>query len=85
METRAYATEELQKLGFRVLPSYANFIFAESDRVEGGELYRQLKARGILVRHFDKPRISNFNRITIGTRSDMDAFLKAVREILGEN
>ena len=85
METRAYTTEELQKLGFRVLPSYANFIFAESDRVEGGELYRQLKARGILVRHFDKPRISNFNRITIGTRSDMDAFLKAVREILGEN
>ena len=85
METRAYTTEELQKLGFRVLPSCANFIFAESDRVEGGELYRQLKARGILVRHFDKPRISNFNRITIGTRADMDALLSAVREILGVN
>ena len=83
METRAYTTEELQKLGFRVLPSCANFIFAESDRIEGGELYRQLKARGVLVRHFDKPRISNFNRITIGTRADMDAFLNAVREILG--
>lgn len=83
MKTRAYTTEELQKLGFRVLPSCANFIFAESDRIEGGELYRQLKARGVLVRHFDKPRISNFNRITIGTRADMDAFLNAVREILG--
>ena len=82
METRAYTTEELQKLGFRVLPSCANFIFAESDRIEGGELYRQLKARGVLVRHFDKPRISNFNRITIGTRADMDSFLNAVREIL---
>ena len=83
METRAYTTEELQKLGFRVLPSCANFIFAESDRIEGGELYRQLKSRGILVRHFDKPRISNFNRITIGTRADMDAMLAAVRDILG--
>ena len=84
METRAYTTEELQKLGFRVLPSSANFIFAESDRIEGGELYRLLKARGILVRHFDKPRISNFNRITIGTRANMDALLHAVRDILGE-
>ena len=83
METRAYTTAELEKIGFRVLPSCANFIFAESDRIEGGELYRQLKARGVLVRHFDKPRISNFNRITIGTRSDMDAFLRAVKEILG--
>ena len=83
METRAYTTAELEKLGFRVLPSCANFIFAESDRIEGGELYRQLKSRGVLVRHFDKPRISNFNRITIGTRSDMDAFLHAVQEILG--
>lgn len=83
METRAYTTSELQKLGFHVLPSCANFIFAESDRVEGGELYRKLKARGILVRHFDKPRISNFNRITIGTRADMDALLAAVRDILG--
>jgi histidinol-phosphate aminotransferase len=83
METRAYTTVELEKLGFRVLPSCANFIFAESDRIEGGELYRQLKSRGVLVRHFDKPRISNFNRITIGTRSDMDAFLHAVKEILG--
>ena len=83
METRAYTTAELEKLGFRVLPSCANFIFAESDRIEGGELYRRLKARGVLVRHFDKPRISNFNRITIGTRSDMDAFLRAVKEILG--
>jgi histidinol-phosphate aminotransferase len=82
METRAYTTAELEKLGFRVLPSCANFIFAESDRIEGGELYRQLKSRGILVRHFDKPRISNFNRITIGTRSDMDAFLRAVKDIL---
>lgn len=83
METRAYTTERLRELGFTVLPSVTNFIFAASDRVDGGELYRALKKRGILVRHFTNPKIENYNRITIGTREQMDALLTAVTEILG--
>lgn len=83
METRDWVTAELQKLGFSVLPSKANFIFAESAKISGGELYRQLRSRGILVRHFDSPRTGNFNRITIGTRQDMEALVAAVKEILG--
>ena len=85
METRAYTTSELEKLGFSVLPSASNFIFAKSDRIDGGRLYRELKSRGILIRHFDKERISDYNRITIGTREEMDAMLEKINEILEED
>ena len=82
METRAYTTRELEKLGFTVLPSRANFIFAKKDGVDGGALYRGLKERGVLVRHFDKERVRDYNRITIGTREQMDIFLEKVKELL---
>ena len=52
IETRDYTTKELEKLGFYVLPSKANFIFAKSDKISGEELYLQLKKNGILIRHF---------------------------------
>ena len=81
-ENREYTKAALISLGFRVLPSAANFLFAESDRIEGEELYLALKSRGILVRHFKKERIKNFNRITIGTKEEMQAFVKAVADIL---
>ncbi len=84
MNTRDYTTDALRALGFRVLDSKANFVFAASGRIEGGELYRQLKARGILVRHFDKDGISNYNRITIGTREQMEVFIATVTDILEE-
>ena len=84
MENREYTRDKLISLGFNVLPSDANFLFAESPDVSGEELYLALKARGILVRHFSKERIKNFNRITVGTRAEMDALLDAVREILGD-
>ena len=81
-ENREYTKEALTSLGFMVLPSSANFLFAESDRIDGEELYLALKSRGILVRHFKKERIKNFNRITIGTKEEMQAFVKAVADIL---
>ena len=81
-ENREYTKEALIALGFRVLPSSANFLFAESDRIDGEELYLALKSQGILVRHFKKERIKNFNRITIGTKEEMQAFVKAVADIL---
>ena len=84
METRAYTTDALRDLGFAVLDSKTNFVFAKSDRIGGGELYRALKERGILVRHFDKDIITDYNRITIGTRAQMDALITAIREILNE-
>ena len=85
MEARAYADSELKKLGFSVIPSAANFIFAKSDRIDGGRLYRELKSKGILIRHFDKERISDYNRITIGTREEMEAMLEKIKEILEED
>ena len=84
MENRAWTVAELESLGFTVLPSSANFIFARSGRIDGGELYAKLKARNILIRHFDKPEISAWNRITIGTREQMDILLRNIREILEE-
>ena len=83
-ETRAYTAAALQALGFEVLPSCANFLFARSPAVDGLALYEKLKARGVLVRHFTNPRSAQFNRITIGTREQMDALLDAVRAILEE-
>ena len=73
-----------EALGFEVLPSRANFLFARSPRIGGDALYRALKARGVLVRHFDVPRISDFNRITIGTPAQMDALIDAITRILEE-
>lgn len=84
MENRAYASEELKKLGFRMTDSKTNFIFAAHPEADGGELYRRLKDRGILVRHFDKPRIAQYNRITVGSREQMEALVTALKEILEE-
>lgn len=84
IENRDYTTRELQALGFYVIPSKANFIFAKSDKIGGEELYLKLKDNGILVRHFTKEAIKDFNRITIGSIPEMEAFVKAVKQILEE-
>ena len=84
MENRAYTTDALRALGFEVLPSLTNFVFAKSDRIGGEALYLELKRRGILVRHFGKADITDYNRITIGTKEQMEAFVAAVKTILEE-
>lgn len=81
---RAYTTEALTSLGFEVLPSKANFVFARSKKIGGEELYTKLKKRGILVRHFKTEKIKDFNRITIGTLDEMKSLVAAVEAILGE-
>ena len=81
--TREAATERLRALGFTVLPSKANFVFVKSDRVDGGTLYAELKKRGVLVRHFDAPRIADYNRITIGTPEQMETLIDTIKQILG--
>ena len=81
-ETREYTAGKLKAMGFSVLPSLTNFLFARHPDVAGEALYRELKAQGVLVRHFDKPRIRAYNRITIGTREQMDVFLAATEKII---
>ena len=83
-QTRAWTVGELENLGFTVLPSQANFIFARSDRIPGGELYRKLKENGILVRWFDADRIRDFVRITIGSMEQMEALVDEVGRLLEE-
>ena len=81
-QNRAWTTEMLEKLGFTVLPSLSNFVFARTDRMDGERLYLALKDKGILVRHFSSPRIRDFNRITIGAIEDMRALKTALETIL---
>ena len=82
MDTRAWTMQQLTDRGFTVLDSRANFVFASTERINGGALYKKLKKNGILVRHFDAPRIDNWLRITIGTPEQMQALMDAVDKIL---
>ena len=82
MRTRAMVAGALEALGFYVVPSSTNFLFVRHPLLAGETIYRELKARGVLVRHFTAPRISEFNRITVGTRAQMDVLLVALEDIL---
>ena len=81
---RAWTVRELEELGFTVLPSSANFIFAKSDKLPGGELYRKMKENGILVRWFDADRIRDYVRITIGSLDQMTALVDEIARLLEE-
>ena len=81
---RVWLVNELENLGFTVLPSQTNFIFAKSDKIGGGDLYRKLKENGILVRWFDADRIRDFVRITIGSQEQMAALVDKVKQLLKE-
>ncbi len=83
-ETRGWTTGKLEALGFTVLPSSANFIFVSNPLFPGDSFYRLLKERGILIRHFDKKRISSFSRITIGRREDMERLITVTEELINE-
>ena len=74
----------VQRGGFACTDSRSNFLFAESSRKDGGTLYRKLKEKGVLVRHFDAPRIANRLRITIGTPEQMQALVETLDKILEE-
>lgn len=79
-ETRKWLAEQLTAIGFKVLPSETNFIFAQPKH-DAEMIFKTLKERGFLVRYFKLPRISQFIRITIGKREDMEAFVKCITEI----
>jgi histidinol-phosphate aminotransferase len=80
--TRERVAGTLQSLGVTVLPSAANFVFIKASGIGGAEFFSALRQRGILVRHFNKERIADYLRVSIGTDKEMDAFLDACREIV---
>jgi histidinol-phosphate aminotransferase len=75
IRTRERTSARLAEMGFQVIPSQANFVFVSSPQCPGRVLFQQLRDKGILVRYFDKPKINNFIRVTIGTDEEMDRFL----------
>ena len=83
-ENRTFTVDALRGMGFTILDSQANFIFAKHASVDGETIYRELKKRGVLIRHFTKPIISDYNRITIGSREQMQTLLDTLKPILEE-
>ncbi|MDY6399740.1 MAG: histidinol-phosphate transaminase [Synergistales bacterium] len=76
---------KLREIGFEVLDSSANFLFARHEKISGEEIFEALKRKKIMIRHFSRPeRISNFNRITIGTPEQMKIFLEAIKGVVNE-
>lgn len=82
ISTRSRITAELEAMGFQVCPSSSNFLFCSHSRVSASEILAELRACGIIVRHFNQPRIDNWLRITIGTDQQMDRLLAVLKDIL---
>jgi len=82
MQNRAYAAKRMQDMGFTMTDSQANFLFAKHAKIGGKALYTALRERGILVRHFDKPRLADYNRITVGSHTQMVTLCDTLEEIL---
>lgn len=83
-ENRAWAARELLALGFTMTESYTNFLFVRHPAIPGKELYLQLKERGVLVRHFDTPKLTDYNRITVGSLQQMQTLITTIKTILEE-
>lgn len=82
VDTREYSKAKLKELGFTFTDSKSNFIFASHKTKPASEIFSALKERKIFVRYWNKPRISNYLRITVGTPEEMDALFAALEEIL---
>lgn len=80
--TRERVKGELKKLGFTFPDSLTNFIFATHERIPAAQIFQALRERNIYVRHWDKPRISDYLRITVGTDEEMDTLLAFLREYI---
>lgn len=85
ISSRERLVASLRGLGFAVLPSRANFVFARHPDRDGAELQAELRSRSVIVRHFAKPRIDQYLRISIGTDEECDALLEALSDILTRN
>ena len=82
METRSRTERALRELGFEMTTSQTNFLFARHPAISGEDLYLELKKKGILIRHFNKERIKDYNRITIGTPEQMESLVATIKQVL---
>lgn len=82
IDTRERAKEKLTAMGFEMTDSKTNFLFVTHKSVPAEKIFKELKKKNIYVRYFNKPRINNYLRITIGTEEEMEALYKALEEIL---
>ena len=81
LDPRAWTKQQLESLGFRVLPSSANFLFAAAPGLSGAAYQKALREKNILIRYFNLPRTKDFTRITIGTQAQMECLIEATKEI----
>jgi len=84
INTREYSKKKLKELGFDFQDSMSNFIFAKHNQYFAGDIFRDLKKHNIFVRHFNKPRIDNYLRITVGTPEEMNRLFSVLEEIFNE-
>lgn len=85
IDTRERFTEEMRSLGFKVLDSSTNFIFATHSDLSMKDMFEYLKTKNVFIRYFSLPRINNYTRITIGTDEEMDILLKEIKEYINEH
>ena len=85
IKNREKMLNALKELGFIATNSKANFVFAKHEGISGEKLYSELKKKGVLVRYFNKPRINDYVRITVGNDTETDALIFAVKAVLKEN
>ena len=76
--------EQLKKMGFTMTDSKANFIFVKHATADGKEIYLRLKKKGVLIRHFDSARLCEYNRITVGSKAQMEILMEKLKEVLEE-
>ncbi len=84
IENRAFTEDKLKELGFMMTDSKTNFLFARHPEFDGKAIYLLLKEKGVLVRHFDTEKLSQYNRITIGSKEQMEVFINKLKEVLEE-
>ncbi len=82
IKNREYLEGELTRLGFEMTKSYANFVFAKNDKIDGEKLYLALKEKGVLVRHFTAEKLKDYNRITVGSKEQLETLVEKLEEIL---
>ncbi|MDD6619730.1 MAG: histidinol-phosphate transaminase [Eubacteriales bacterium] len=85
IDTRERFTKEMKELGFKLLDSSTNFIFATHSDLSMKDMFEHLKTKNVFIRYFSLPRIDNYTRITIGTDEEMDILLKEIKEYINEH